>query len=149
GSALQDLAELVEMRSEFWSARAAEDGIGLRVEIPDGARGAVSVDSDAVVPIIDNLLSNAIEALGGAGGAIDVALERRAESEVAVIVRDNGPGVNRAGVERLFEPFFTTRAGGTGLGLFLSAEMARRVGGELRYNRANPEGARFELRLPC
>jgi signal transduction histidine kinase len=149
GSALQDLAELVEMRSEFWSARAAEDGIGLHVEIPHGTRGALSVDSDAVVPIIDNLLSNAIEALGSAGGAIDVALEFRAESEVAVVVTDSGPGVDPAAVDRLFEPFFTTRTGGTGLGLFLSAEMARRIGGELRYNPANPDGARFELRLPC
>jgi len=149
GSALQDLAELVESRSEFWSARAAEDGIGLRVEIPEGARGAISVDSDAVVPIIDNLLSNAIEALGGAGGAIDVTFERPAASEVAVVVTDTGPGVDPAAVERLFEPFFTTRAGGTGLGLFLSAEMARRIGGELRYDPANADGARFELRLPC
>jgi two-component system, NtrC family, sensor histidine kinase HydH len=147
--ALQDLAEVVESRSEFWSGRAAESGVELTIRVAREARGAVSVDADAVVPIVDNLLSNALEALGDARGAIDVALERREGPEVAMIVTDTGPGVDPEVVQRLFEPFFTTRTGGTGLGLFLSAEMARRLGGEIRYTRAAPEGARFELRVPC
>ena len=149
GNARQDLADLVEARSEFWSARASERGVHLRVEVEPATRGGAAVDADTVVPILDNLLSNAIEALEPQGGAVAVALERRTSSELAVTVSDTGPGVEPAVVDRLFEPFFTTRAGGTGLGLFLSAEMARRIGGEIRHSRTAGGGASFELRVPC
>ena len=149
GSAQQDLADLVEARSEFWSARASERGVRLRVEVEPATRGGAAVDADTVVPILDNLLSNAIEALEPQGGAVVVALERRTPKEMSVTVSDTGPGVEPAAVDRLFEPFFTTRAGGTGLGLFLSAEMARRIGGEIRHSRTPGGGASFELRVPC
>jgi signal transduction histidine kinase len=149
GSGLQDLAQLVESRADFWSARAAERDIRLEVEIGPDTRGAAAVDADTVVPILDNLLSNAIEAIDHAGGAIAVTLERPAVSEMALAVTDTGPGVEPSAVERLFEPFFTTREGGTGLGLFLSAEMARRLGGEIRHSPVAEGGARFELRMRC
>lgn len=149
GGAPQDLAQLVESRAEFWSGRAAERGIRLAVEIGPDTHGAAAVDADAVVPILDNLLSNAVEAIDHGGGAVTVTLERRAPSELALVVTDTGPGVEPSAVERLFEPFFTTRKGGTGLGLFLSAEMARRIGAEIHHIPAAEGGARFELRVRC
>jgi len=149
GSAAQDFAQLVESRIEFWSGRAAERGIRVGVDISPDARGASAVDADAVVPILDNLLSNAIQAVDRAGGAIDVSLERSNASELTLAVTDTGPGVESSAVDRLFEPFFTTREGGTGLGLFLSAEMARRLGGEIRHVPDAGGGARFELRMRC
>jgi signal transduction histidine kinase len=141
-----------------WPGRGAVgvlvgQGLGARrspaVEVEPATRGGAAVDADTVVPILDNLLSNAIGPSNRRAGAVVVALERRTPSELAVTVSDTGPGVEPAAVDRLFEPFFTTRAGGTGLGLFLSAEMARRIGGEIRHSRALGGGASFELRVPC
>ncbi|MEO8326582.1 MAG: ATP-binding protein, partial [Nitrospirota bacterium] len=61
---------------------------------------------------------------------------------------DTGPGVPPDIISKLFEPFYTTKAQGTGLGLFLSAEMARTMGGSLHYIQSLEGGARFELHLP-
>jgi signal transduction histidine kinase len=78
-----------------------------------------------------------------------MAVERWSPHEILIEVADTGPGVPADLVDRLFEPFFTTRAGGTGLGLFLSMELARGLGGEVRYRDGTDGGACFEVRLPC
>jgi two-component system sensor histidine kinase FlrB len=65
-----------------------------------------------------------------------------------VVVEDDGPGVDPALRERLFDPFATGRAGGTGLGLAISRQLAQRHGGSLRLVPSSGEGACFELRLP-
>ncbi|HEX8777300.1 MAG TPA: ATP-binding protein, partial [Rhodanobacter sp.] len=58
-----------------------------------------------------------------------------------------GPGIDAATATRIFEPFFSTRPGGTGLGLAMARSVARAHGGELSLV-PSPRGARFELRLP-
>lgn len=85
----------------------------------------VVLDADRVAQILDNLIVNALEALDDRGGRVTLTLERPSPGELLIEVADTGPGVAPELAERLFEPFFTTRAGGTGLGLFLSAELAR------------------------
>jgi signal transduction histidine kinase len=64
-------------------------------------------------------------------------------------VRDEGPGVDPAIRDRIFEPFFTARDGGTGLGLFVSYGIVVRHGGTLEVGDAPEGGARFTVRLPC
>ncbi len=149
GADSRDLAQLVESRAQLWSAQAGQRGIRLETRVDETARGATRVETDPILSILDNLLSNAIEAIDHGGGTILLTLEGPSASEVIVAVSDSGPGIDPSLVDRLFEPFFTTREGGTGLGLFLAAEMANRLGGDIRYTRAPEGGARFELRLPC
>ena len=75
---------------------------------------------------------------------------RRTEFGVAVDVADNGPGVTAQVQQHLFEPFFTTKppGKGTGLGLAMSREMVRAMGGDLRLSPAR-EGACFTLEVPA
>ena len=68
-------------------------------------------------------------------------------SGLEVIVSDSGPGVAPADRERLFEPFFTRKSGGTGLGLYLSRQLVEAHGGRLELAAA-PAGARFRIFLP-
>ncbi len=144
-----DLAGLVEARVGLWESRTAERGITIEVRRPSAKLVPVAVDADRVAQILDNLLLNAVDALDSHGGVITVLVDHPSAGEALIEVGDTGPGVPAGLVERLFEPFFTTRADGTGLGLFLSAELARAMGGEIRYH-ANPDGgACFEVRLPC
>jgi len=98
--------------------------------------------------ILLNLLGNSAKAMS-AGGVVTIAARReeRGESAQAVLtIEDDGPGIPADVLGRLFQPFTTT--GGTGLGLYLSREAARRLGGELTAENRPEGGARFMLRVP-
>lgn len=96
---------------------------------------------------LTNLLDNAMQAVSGEGGA--VTLEARAGDDGAAFhIRDNGRGIDQALQDRLFEPFFTTRAEGTGLGLAIARGVARAHGGEIRVLSKPGEGSVFTLSLP-
>ena len=99
-----------------------------------------------------NLLSNAMDAVSAPGEA-HIAIAVRQESGQAVIeVTDNGPGIPLACLERIFEPFYTTKEHGLGLGLSISAGIIRAAGGALAVrNRTASEGggAQFIIRLAC
>ena len=144
-----DLARLLRSRMDLWAGRADDSGVTLDLVGSPGAERPLLVDADRIVQIVDNLIGNAMDALRPGGGHLLVELMRTEGGEVVIAVADTGPGVPPAAVQHLFEPFFTTREEGTGLGLFLSAELARVLGGELRYGERRGGGARFELRLPC
>ncbi len=114
--------------------------------------GAVSIDRVQVQQVLLNLLRNAIEALDGLAGErrkIIVGTRCLADHEVEVFVRDRGPGIPQDTVDRMFDPFYTTKRSGTGLGLAISRTIARAHHGTLAH-RPNPDGgAEFYLRLPC
>lgn len=106
---------------------------------------------EALVGAILNLVSNALQA-GGESAAVRV--DSRLDGRTAEIsVADNGPGVPPGLRQRIFEPFFTSRADGTGLGLAVVKSVAEAHGGDIRVDDAdggtgNGRGARFVLRLP-
>jgi signal transduction histidine kinase len=94
---------------------------------------------------VENLVRNAVAFTGDRGIAIAA---RRTEGTVEVSVRDHGPGVAPEIAERIFEPYFTTRAEGTGLGLALVRQTAAAHGGSVRVTAAPDGGAVFVLTLP-
>jgi two-component system sensor histidine kinase HydH len=110
------------------------------------------MDPDLIAQVLLGLVTNAAEAVAPGGC---VALRARVEPEVVVVaVADDGPGVPEADRTRVFEPFYTTKASGTGLGLAMAERIARAHGGELRVVQgagAGPggRGACFELVLPA
>ena len=81
------------------------------------------------------------------GGTVSVELERDADWAVARVT-DTGPGIDPEARPSLFEPFSTTKAGGTGLGLAASLAIARAHGGDLIALTSVSAGASFVLRLP-
>jgi signal transduction histidine kinase len=95
-----------------------------------------------------NLCFNAIEA-GGRGGKVWV---RRGESDddmIAIVVEDNGPGIDPAAMQKIFNPFFTTKDDGTGLGLAIVHSIAESHGGFVRAGSRLGGGASFVLTLPA
>ncbi|HEX5041641.1 MAG TPA: ATP-binding protein [Candidatus Polarisedimenticolaceae bacterium] len=94
-----------------------------------------------------NVLQNAVQAINGPGRI--VLATRRALGRVEVVVSDSGPGIAPATMERIFKPFFTTKAQGTGLGLAIVRNIVHAHGGTIQV--ANPEsgGAEFVIALPC
>jgi signal transduction histidine kinase len=106
----------------------------------------VSVRGDAarLRQVLANLVDNAANA-----GARAVRIDGEATArEVRVLVRDDGPGVDAAVRERLFDPFVSGRARGAGLGLAIARRIAERHGGRLELADAGPPGATFALTLP-
>jgi CheY-like chemotaxis protein len=113
-----------------------------------GVRGAlVRVDETRLCQVFLNLLQNAAHALAGhEDGRVDIDVSRDAE-DVVVRVRDNGPGVPEELAGRLFEPWVTGRANGTGLGLALCRQYLVEMGGTIELHRTSP-GTTFEVTVP-
>lgn len=113
----------------------------------------VHADPDAVLRCLLNLMTNAIHALESWRGPrrIEVGLESDGKGNVALTVRDSGPGVPPEHQDKLFDPFFTTKlgTGGTGLGLSLVAATVRDHGGSIELSSALGRGACLTVSLPA
>ncbi|MGY6277498.1 sensor histidine kinase [Methylomonas sp. MgM2] len=92
------------------------------------------IDSGHLKQILDNLCSNAYKYGNPEQGNIVVELDRIGDQPCVRLI-DNGPGIDQANIERLFEPFFTTSHQGTGLGLYISRELAELNQAELSYSK--------------
>lgn len=98
--------------------------------------------------VLVNLLQNALDAVSGlADGQVRIAIEK-GPHDVRIIVSDNGPGVAADMADAIFQPFFTGKADGTGLGLGISREIVQDHGGALTLQTNMEGGATFIIRLP-
>lgn len=141
---VQDLVE----RAVQEARRRCPAGERARVEVTV-QRGAAeaSLDPDQMLEALVGLVRNAIEASNGRGG-VRVSAAREG-SRLRFEVVDEGPGLPEEDVERIFDPFFSTKASGVGLGLALCRQIARRHGGELTAAPAPVgPGACFRLEVP-
>ncbi|MDX1948597.1 MAG: HAMP domain-containing sensor histidine kinase [Pirellulaceae bacterium] len=116
----------------------------VRVRVPE-VPVFVHMDRDRLRQIVLNLINNAKDATGP-GGTIEVSVVRQG-GRVEVSVADDGPGVPPADRERIFEPFYSTKEMGTGLGLPLVRRYIEDVGGTIVCRANEPRGARFVIQL--
>jgi len=125
-----------------------EANVELRMELPDRLP-AISGDPRALNQVFLNLFKNATEALEGRGGSISVSA-RHDEGSVVVQIQDNGPGIARELLPRVFEPFYSTKetGRGTGLGLSISRRIIAEHNGSIDVRSIEGEGATFIIRLP-
>ncbi len=122
-------------------------GVDLHLEVHDQSDGATLLGSrKALTGALLNLLENAMQACRN-GGRITLQ-GARAGHEAVLSVADDGPGIDPAIQERLFEPFFTTRSDGTGLGLAIVRGVVEAHGGTVTLDSSPGQGSRFTLRLP-
>jgi len=147
-------ADLVERARERLADRAGQAGMRLAVNVPEGSDCPVRADPTVVEQILFNLVDNACKYAASAGDRTIHLRVGRSEEEISLAVCDHGPGVSAEQQRRLFRPFSKSAqqaahsAPGVGLGLALSRRLARRMGGDLRYDRQNSCGAAFILALP-
>lgn len=144
--------ELAVQVAEEHHAPAEEAGLRLEIRIP-GRLPLIRSDPDRIRQILGNLLSNAIK-YTPAGGRVTVLgrASRAGGRRWAVLeVADTGPGIPPELQETIFEEYTRLGAGerrGTGLGLYISRQLAHALGGEIRVQSAVGRGSRFELWLP-
>jgi two-component system sensor histidine kinase HydH len=116
----------------------------LRAEIPDEPV-MVHMDRDRLRQIVLNLVNNAKDATGH-GGHIEVRVVQH-DGVVEIVVADDGPGVPPGEREHIFEPFYSTKEFGTGLGLALVKRYVEDVGGSITCELRPPHGAMFRIHL--
>ncbi|MBN1165115.1 MAG: HAMP domain-containing protein [Candidatus Krumholzibacteriota bacterium] len=105
-------------------------------------------DPDQIRRVLVNLFDNSLSVVpGGRKAAIDIALAER-EDRVTINFSDNGPGIPLSSVSRIFDPYYTTRRGGTGLGLALVKNIMLLHGGSIEVESKVDEGATFIISLP-
>lgn len=140
-----DLNELVTRAVGMARSRARVKEVQLAMhEAPTDV--GVRADPLLMREVMTNLLNNAIDAVS-LGGRVEISTGRRNNGWPYVSVADNGPGVADDHRHHLFEPHFTTKEGGTGLGLFMSYGIVREHQGRLNYE-GSRRGAVFTVELP-
>ena len=112
----------------------------------DGQAPVLCATRDQLVQVFLNLVLNAIDATPKAG-RIDIAVGRDG-GDAVIRVRDNGGGIAPGDGDRIFQPYFTTKPQGTGLGLFVSRNLVQEMGGSLRLESTSTNGTSFVVRLP-
>jgi C4-dicarboxylate-specific signal transduction histidine kinase len=127
-----------------------KNGVSVQTQLAEGLP-LIQGDRVQLQQVILNLIINAVEAMSGASeGSRELLISTRiSESDgVLVLVRDSGPGLAPAGLERIFEAFYTTKPGGLGMGLSVCRSIIEAHGGRLWANPNVPQGAVFQFTVP-
>lgn len=139
-----DAGELIEEAVLPAKLRAVREAKSLAVE--NRCRGVVDVDRRRFAQVMNNLTSNALDAVAAGG---HVVVKASCEDDgLHLAVEDDGEGMDEEGLRRAQQPFVTTRAQGTGLGLPLAERLVRAHGGTLRISSAPGRGTQVDVRLP-
>jgi two-component system sensor histidine kinase PilS (NtrC family) len=136
---------LVELADSF-RADPSNANIDLRVNVPKQPV-PVALDISQITQVLWNLVRNGSEAMDG-NGQLDIDLEELDRDGIRIRVHDRGKGIGPADIDRVFEPFFSTKSGGTGIGLALVHRIVDEHGGKIDVKSTIGEGTVFTIELP-
>jgi two-component system sensor kinase FixL len=144
-----DVNELIEELAELLESEAAASHIACRLQLATDPPLAL-VERAQIQEVLLNLFRNAVEAFDAIDGQREILVGTSAASGcIEICVCDTGRGITPAVAARLFDPFFSTKSEGTGLGLPISRTIVTAHGGTLEYRPNIPTGACFVVRLPA
>jgi PAS domain S-box-containing protein len=146
-----DINEAIREVIELTRGEAAKNDVSVLTILGDGLP-LVLGDRVQLQQVMLNLIVNAVEAMGTTStGPRELRISTAADSSdgVSIAVRDSGPGLPPAEIGRVFNPFYTTKAHGLGMGLSICRSIVETHGGRLWASANAPRGAVFQLVLPC
>lgn len=152
----QDFAQLAEVRTPVLSNISLEQAVmnsaGMfgpeKVRI-EGVNAEVIADMPSLVRLLNNLISNAVESSDEAGSSSPVVVSSvESSGEVVIAVEDKGVGIAEGELDRIFEPRFTTKNHGLGLGLAMVKSIAEQAGGRVWVKSQEGKGSTFYVSLP-
>jgi signal transduction histidine kinase len=147
----QSISEVIDKTLELALHQIRQSRLHFLYDKPVGLP-QVLADPQRLEQVFLNLLNNAVEATAeGRELRLLTAVERDSGGGEYVVVRvqDTGPGIPEEARARIFEPFYTTKENGTGLGLYIAAQIMAQVGGKLVLERSNPDGTSFAVWVPA
>ncbi len=134
---------------EFTRVEASKNGVAVRTELAEQVP-IIQGDRIELQQVLLNLVVNAVDAMSAEPGPRELLIGtgQTEAGDVLVSVRDTGPGISPAALERLFKAFYTTKSNGLGLGLSISRSIVEAHGGRLWVSANEPRGAVFQFTLP-
>ena len=145
-----DLRDVINEVAGFIHAEARQNDVQLRLEIARRLP-AVKADPIQIEQVMLNLVRNSMDAMAGVKPPrrqIVIKAARQQRQQVRICIGDSGPGCPPESVDRLFEPFYTTKSTGLGIGLAISQNIIDAHGGRLWLEANSPAGATFCFTLP-
>ena len=141
-----DLNQLITDTVELF--RSGTTAVTLRVE-PDSNLESIEIDPNSFRQVLNNLIINAQDALAGNTGTVIIRTEYDSGTDtVTLTVQDDGPGFDADKLDRIFEPYVSSKEKGTGLGLAICRRIVEEHGGTIRASNAQPAGAAVIISLP-
>ncbi|MBI2962598.1 MAG: HAMP domain-containing protein [Deltaproteobacteria bacterium] len=140
------LGPILSRAADFVEVQAREKGVGVRRRAIE-SDPEVLCDPELVYQVALNLLVNAVQVLPG-GGSVEIGLVAPRDGQAGFEVVDDGPGMTEEVRARIFEPFFTRRDGGAGLGLTFVQRVVHEHRGRVAVESAPGRGTRFRIELP-
>ena len=136
GGAIDSRAAIAAVADEWQVAKGLDDGEScpLRIELP-GEELWVRFDAEHMRRVLVNLLDNALRHASGMPASVRLRLATRDAREASLSVASDGPAITHEVERYLFEPFFSTRSRGTGLGLYICRELCERNGAKIDFRR--------------
>ncbi len=139
-----DIKEVLESVVPLVRSELALDQIRLQLNLP--SKTMVCADRHSLEEIFINLIVNACQAMTG-GGEIEISVKEE-KPWLLIKIRDTGPGLDREQLDRIFEPFYTTKSSGTGLGLYVVKQLVEKNGGRVDVCSELGVGTIFTVLLP-
>lgn len=140
-----DINKLVKSLTDFFGEELNRSGIALTVELAEKLP-MIQGDERFIRQMLMNLIKNAMAAMP-AGGVIDIKTWQ-AEDFINISVADTGEGIPEEVIHKIFEPYFTTKVDGTGLGLTMAYKVVKEHGGDIRVQSEQGNGTCFTIKLP-
>lgn len=142
----ESINDIMKEMMDFLKYELQEADISVMLEFEEGLP-EVSVDPKYLKQALLNVVKNSIEALEG-GGRLNVKTEEASDGDVLIHIIDNGKGIPENIMGKIFEPYFTTRKFGTGLGLVIVYKIIKELGGDIKVSSKENEGTAFSIKLP-
>jgi PAS domain S-box-containing protein len=144
-----DINEAILEVIEVTRSELLRNGVSLRTELAKGLP-VIRGDRIQLQQVVLNLIMNAVEAMSDSKGSRDLLISTAEDRSHGVLatVRDSGPGLDPESLERLFDPFYTTKPGGMGMGLSICRSIIEVHGGRVWATANVPRGASFHISLP-
>ena len=142
-----DIAVLIEEAARFLQAEFDEHGCELNLDI-EGGLPSLELDPTQMKQALYNVMRNAMQAASGEERPKVLVTTHADDSGVVIAVRDNGPGIDPEHMGKVFQPYFTTKAGGTGLGLLIVRRIVRDHGGDITLDSSRGDGMVVSLSFP-
>lgn len=144
-----DVNLTIEFILDFLAYEAAQRGVSV-IKTLDHHLPVVTVNGNSLKQILLNIIMNGLQAMELAGGRLLVESTSQNDNKVAIHISDTGPGITAGSLDRIFEPYFTTKKPGvgTGLGLFVTRKLVESMGGCISVISEPGQGTTFTIILP-
>lgn len=107
----------------------------------------ITTDKGQLQQVLLNIINNAVDVVD-IGGEIEIKTERIDDNHIKISIKDNGPGIPKDRLKHIFEPFYTTKKKGTGLGLYISYGIIKKLGGDIKVASEVGKGSIFLIEMP-